>query len=98
MNKQQALNEGYTFQGCWVRSWKKEEAKDRAKQLRKEGNKAVVISDQGGFGVYWIESEANKQAKRELAKHNAIIAAQKKVERLTAELETARQELDALRG
>jgi hypothetical protein len=68
MTEQQAKQNGYHHHGAYSRD--KEEMKQRAAQLRSEGNKAVVctiphnpLSRGGGgngYSIYWIESDANK--------------------------------------
>lgn len=69
----QLESEGYTFQGCY--SWNQTEVKERAAELRKQGNKARVVYEPGsklsrghrggGYSVYWKESEANIAARLE---------------------------------
>ena len=61
MTEQEARRRGYQFQGCYERSWNRDRIKLRAAQLRKEGNKAVMVNTRcGGCSVYWIESQENK--------------------------------------
>ena len=69
MNKRQAEEKGYEFSGIYTRDT--EEAKIKAKEERAKGNKAIVVFEPsnklsrgggcGGFSVYIITSETNKQ-------------------------------------
>ncbi len=78
MNEKQAVQKGYVFTGAY--SHDKEEMKARAAAERAKGNKACVMdvpasplsrgSRGMGYSVYFIESEANKQAQE--AKQRAI--------------------------
>lgn len=71
MNERQAVQAGYSFTGAY--SHNREEMKNRAKEERAKGNKAVVVNtppnplSRGhrgmGYSVYYIESEANKQTR-----------------------------------
>lgn len=101
MNERAAREAGYEFTGIYVRSFEHEEAKSRAKKLREEGNKAIVVKvpdsplSRGGRGhgysVYWIESPANKtvrlmkQAEQNIA--NAKWRIQKLEEKYKAEVD-----------
>jgi len=69
MNEKQAKEKEYHFHGAY--SHYKEEMKQKAAELRAQGNKAIVVDtppskySRGysgmGYSVYWIESEENKQ-------------------------------------
>jgi hypothetical protein len=98
-----AEERGYTYHGAY--SWNQEEMKKRAAELRKEGNKAMVVyspasplsrsSSGGGYSVYWIESEENRRA-RHLKEANGLAwRAQSKISRLINELAEANKELEA---
>lgn len=69
MNDRQARAKGYAFTGYF--GWDKEEMKVRAAQLRKDGNKALVVTEPGsrrtGYSVFWIQSEAGKVAEAQAA-------------------------------
>jgi hypothetical protein len=91
--------EGFTFHGSY--SFRKEEIKQRAAELRKQGHKARMVyipSDKlsrghsgGGYSIYWIESEASKIARAEEARLSAI----RNIERELATLEERKQKLEA---
>lgn len=69
MTRQDAEKAGYVFTGCY--SHEKEEMKTVASKLRKEGNRAVVVTvppdpyarggGRTGYSVYWAESIGNKK-------------------------------------
>lgn len=67
MTEQQARTNGFTRTGHYSRN--KDKMKEKAAQIRKQGNKAVVATlpdsplSRGivgrGYGVFWIESSEN---------------------------------------
>lgn len=98
MNKKQVIQKGYHFHGAY--SHDKEEMKQRAVELRDQGNKAIVVDTPPnplscgyhgmGYSVYWIESEENiqkrkqAQAKRE---REELIAEREKITGRLAEID-----------
>jgi hypothetical protein len=94
MNERKAHQMGYNFHGAY--SHNKEEMKQRALELRKQGNKALVVNEPPnplsrghhgmGYSVYWIESEENirlrNQAKAERARAELIAEREKLSERI----------------
>jgi len=76
MNERAALEEGYHFTGIYTSN--KEEAKTKAKELRVNGNKAMVVTvppskySRGyhgdGYSVYLKETEENKAVRLEKEK------------------------------
>jgi hypothetical protein len=76
MNEREAVEEGYHFTGVYVSN--KEEAKAKAKEMRVDGNKAVVVTvppskySRGyhgdGYSVYLKETEENRAVRLEKEK------------------------------
>ena len=87
MNERQAREAGYSFTGIWERSWKKDIVKEKAKELRKQGNKAIMVSEEGGYSVYWIESPVIKAAKEEKERVCIIIFIQREIDNKLREIE-----------
>jgi phage shock protein A len=104
MTEQEAIKKGYSYTGIWERSWEKDKVKARAKELRQQGNKAVMIPRGTGISVYWIESPANKaarkleQAERDVAcVRNSLEQAKYVVEQCQKELASAEERLQLAR-
>lgn len=101
MNKLQAEKAGYVFHGAYGRY--KDEIKERAKKLRALGNKAIVVTvpdskySRGprgcGYSVYWIESEANKNARKAEERKNKIMRLKRELADAQAEVERIEEEL-----
>jgi hypothetical protein len=72
MTERDAIKKGYTFSGIWDSSFRKDDVKARAKELREKGNKAIMIPRNNGISVFWKESPANKAA-RELQQAEANV-------------------------
>lgn len=78
VSEKQARAQGYEYHGAYERYGGLEKIKERAKELRKQGNKAMVVyvpdskysrgGGGGGHAIYWIESEANKAVRKAEAK------------------------------
>lgn len=105
MNKRQAEQDGYIFHGAF--SHNKEEVKSRAAELRKMGNKAIVVNvppskySRGyhgmGYSIYWIENEANKTACQIKLLTNKILQAEHEIAKALAVLEEKRNEIEAIK-
>lgn len=106
MNERQAEKAGYSFTGSF--SWDKEEMKQRAKELRDKGNKAIVVNcppnplSRGhhgmGYSVYWIQSEANREveAKAEAErKRNRLIKERSELMRRISEIDNLLWEISS---
>ena len=103
MNKQQAMDAGYNFHGCYERSFNKIEVLDTARELRKAGNKAITVKvpdskySRGGRGhgyaVYWIQSEANKELKAQEQRDQKRKNIKARIEKLYSEIEELEGEL-----
>jgi hypothetical protein len=65
MNVRQAELAGYRFTGIYDWTWNREKVKQRAKELRQAGNRAIMVERNNGISVYWIESEANAKTRRD---------------------------------
>ena len=96
MNERQAREAGYSFTGIWERTWKKEIVKEKAKALRKQGNKAIMVNDEGGYSVYWIESPENIAIREAKFKTGRILFTQNEITRKLQELEELKLKLEEL--
>jgi len=98
MNVRQAQQKGYHFHGAYSND--KEEMKQRAAELRTQGNKAVVADTPSsslsrgfhgmGYSVYWIESEENIQKRKQAQterKREGLIAEREKITERLAEID-----------
>jgi hypothetical protein len=104
MNEKQAIQAGYSFSGAY--SYDKEEMKDRAKEERCKGNKAIVVNcppdrlSRGhrgmGYCVYFIKSDANKKAEVAEAKANHLRNLQSQLDKARAEVERLEKEIAGL--
>lgn len=104
MNKREAESRGYVFTGWY--SHNKEEISDRVKELRKEGNKAVIVTiprnplsrswHGTGWSAYWIESEKNKVIREAAAKERTKIRLLKNKEELLLAIANIDKELASL--
>jgi len=81
--------QGYTFTGIFERSCRRDIVKERAAELRKAGNKAVMVNVAGGTSVYWIESEQNKLLRDIKAMEMTVRFTSTKIEDLKKELAEA---------
>jgi hypothetical protein len=102
MTKKQAEQAGYSFHGAYDHN--KEKIKERAAQLRKEGNKAIVITEKpdrlsrghrgDGYSVYWIESDANVAARKAIYLANRKQQLMNEKAKLLARIEEIEAELN----
>lgn len=102
--EQKAMEAGYSFTGAY--SHDKEEMKKRAEEERAKGNKVMVVNcppnplSRGyhgmGYSVYFIESEANKEAKRKALRENEISRLKAEETKLLARLDEIKIKLSAL--
>lgn len=93
INEKYAKARGYEFHGAY--SWNHDEIKKRAVEIRKQGNKAMIVYSPGskysrggggGYSVYWIESEANKAARAAARKEQYLKGLYYKREQLLKEV------------
>jgi hypothetical protein len=94
MNTKAAEEAGYTFHGAY--DFSKAPIVERAKELRAQGNKAVVVykpadkysrSGGGGYAIYWKESEANKTERIRRSYASTVSQTNAAIARLEAEIE-----------
>jgi hypothetical protein len=101
------MDAGYEFHGAYERSFNKMVILDKARALRKEGNKAITVkipdsplsrSSHGGHGyaVYWIESEANKELRDQEARKRKTRNIEARIAKLADEITALEEELVAL--
>jgi hypothetical protein len=64
MTVREAVKKGYSYYGYWGRSWEHDKVKAKAAELRKAGNKAIMVCENGGTNIYWIESLENARVRR----------------------------------
>ena len=91
MNVRQAEAKGYRFTGIYDRSWNREIVKQRAKELRQAGNKAVMVDKGHGISVYWIESETNAKIRRDKEAQVQMNIRLRQIARLEQELAELRE-------
>lgn len=102
MNKQQARKEGLSFTGIYCRH---EEAKQRASELRKQGFRAVVIPDDGGYrssvfadDKYFAEQTKQHEKRTFDGIPQRIESLKKEYESKVLELETLQKQLQEKHG
>ena len=91
MNVQQAEAKGYRFTGIYDWSWNRESVKEKAKELRQAGNKAIMVEKNNGISVYWIESEANAKIRRDKEAQVQMDLRLQQIARLEQELAELRE-------
>jgi len=85
----QLQQQGYTFTGIFERSYNRDKAKAKAAELRKAGNKAVMVDVKGGTSVYWIESEKNQRFRKISEMTKSLRQTSRHIEDLKKELAEA---------
>lgn len=97
MNEKRAQQEGLSFTGIYVRSYESDKAKERAKEIRKQGYKAVMVQVDGGVSVYAEEKYFIDKQMREIKKRLAAVDRQKEYAKEKYEQELQKIEDNRLR-